>query len=243
MAEVESEEITSDSDIQLAEDNSKAVSNYDEACNDYHNTEVERTNNLNNMQKIIKRLLKKGNVAIGTQTEPINFMSNSAGSLGMSGDLLSNEHERNHIVVTPVDSHHNGGGGAGDGEHSNLLSVGGPRHSQGGTLSQSRYTRPMSNSMYLHTLPNRLQTIDQDKLVELNARLNMLLAVPIKKLKAKEKKEAAKGSSGANSAYQHSETTDKQNVGNWVCPSMVLVFLQNAIEANTSATAGQQPDG
>lgn len=71
----------------------------------------------------------------------------------------------------------------------------------------------------------------------------MLLAVPIKKLKAKEKKEAAKGSSGANSAYQHSETTDKQNVGNWVCPSMVLVFLQNVIEANTSATAGQQPDG
>ena len=49
MAEVESEEITSDSDIQLEEDNSKAVTNYDEACNDYHNTEVERTNNLNNM--------------------------------------------------------------------------------------------------------------------------------------------------------------------------------------------------
>ena len=156
MAEVESEEITSDSDIQLAEDNSKAVNNYDEACNDYHNTEVERTNNLNNMQKIIKRLLKKGNVAVGTQTEPIDFMSPSAGSLGMSGDLLSNEHERNHIVVTPIDSHRNSPGG-GDGEHPNLLSVGGARHSQGGALSQqSRYNRPMSNSMYLHNLPNRL---------------------------------------------------------------------------------------
>lgn len=39
---------------------------YDAACEDYQNTEVERTNNLNNMSKIIQRLLKKGNVPIGT---------------------------------------------------------------------------------------------------------------------------------------------------------------------------------
>ena len=32
---------------------------------------MERTNNLNNMQKIITRLLKKGNVVTGTQTDPI----------------------------------------------------------------------------------------------------------------------------------------------------------------------------
>ena len=36
MAEVESEEITSDSDIQLAEDNSKAVSNYDDSHHEDH---------------------------------------------------------------------------------------------------------------------------------------------------------------------------------------------------------------
>lgn len=73
MAEVESEEITSDSDIQLAEDNIRAVNSYQDVCRDYHNTEVERTNNLNNMQKIIARLLKKGNVATGTQTDPVDF--------------------------------------------------------------------------------------------------------------------------------------------------------------------------
>lgn len=33
--------------------------------------EVERTNNLNNIQKILQRLLKKGNTAVGTQTDPV----------------------------------------------------------------------------------------------------------------------------------------------------------------------------
>ena len=69
MADVESERLSSDSDLQL-EDN-KASGFYDAACDDYQNTEVERTNNLNNMQKILNRLLKKGNSVAGTQTDPV----------------------------------------------------------------------------------------------------------------------------------------------------------------------------
>jgi len=69
MADVESENISSDSDLQLAEN--KAASFYDAACNDYQSTEVERTNNLNNISKIITRLLKKGNVAMSTQTDSV----------------------------------------------------------------------------------------------------------------------------------------------------------------------------
>ena len=49
---------------------------YDRACADYHSTEVERTNNLNNLQKIVNRLLKKGNVSTGTQTDPIVRLEN-----------------------------------------------------------------------------------------------------------------------------------------------------------------------
>jgi len=36
---------------------------------------VERTNNLNNMAKIITRLLKKGNVVTGTQTDPVEGLA------------------------------------------------------------------------------------------------------------------------------------------------------------------------
>lgn len=55
--------------MQLA--NNEAAGIYNEACEKYADTEVDRTNNLNNMQKIINRLLKKGNTAIATQTEPV----------------------------------------------------------------------------------------------------------------------------------------------------------------------------
>ena len=70
MADVESEELSSDSDMQL-QDN-KAAPYFNDACNDYQDVEVDRTNNLNNMQKIINRLLKKGNVAIGCQTDDVD---------------------------------------------------------------------------------------------------------------------------------------------------------------------------
>ena len=58
-ADVESEELSSDSDMQLADN--KAAPYFDAACDEYQDVEVDRTNNLNNMQKIITRLLKKGN--------------------------------------------------------------------------------------------------------------------------------------------------------------------------------------
>ena len=77
-ADVESDALSSDSDLQLAE--GKAVGWYDGACNDYQDTEVERTNNLNNMQKIITRLLKKGNVTISTQTDPIEGLELNGGN-------------------------------------------------------------------------------------------------------------------------------------------------------------------
>lgn len=68
-ADVESEQLSSDSDLQL--ENNKAEGFYDKQCDDYAETEIERTANLNNMQKIITRLLKKGNTAIGTQTDSV----------------------------------------------------------------------------------------------------------------------------------------------------------------------------
>ena len=78
-----SEHISTDSDLGLTTPNSieNTITNgYDQACKEYSSTEVERTNNLNNMQKIIKRLLKKGYVSSGTQTDPFqpeDILSNS----------------------------------------------------------------------------------------------------------------------------------------------------------------------
>ena len=63
---------------------------FESACNDYQDTEVERTNNLNNMQKIITRLLKKGNVATGTQTDPIEgFELSGSGGVGVGNEYVS----------------------------------------------------------------------------------------------------------------------------------------------------------
>ena len=40
--------------------------------NQYQDAEVVRTNNLNNLNRIVSRLLRKGNRAIGTQTDPLD---------------------------------------------------------------------------------------------------------------------------------------------------------------------------
>lgn len=65
----------------------KASGWYDNACSDYADTEIERTNNLNNMQKIITRLLKKGNTQMGTQTDPIEgFELNGGNELASEND-------------------------------------------------------------------------------------------------------------------------------------------------------------
>ena len=87
MADVESENISSDSDLQLAEN--KAASFYDNACDDYQNTEVERTNNLNNISKIITRLLKKGNVPVATQTDPVEGLEDLQSLAQLKGDVGS----------------------------------------------------------------------------------------------------------------------------------------------------------
>ena len=78
-----------DSDLQLAD--GKAVGFFDSACADYQDTEVDRTNNLNNMQKIITRLLKKGNVTIGTQTDAIEGFELMGGGVALGNDQLGSE--------------------------------------------------------------------------------------------------------------------------------------------------------
>ena len=78
-----------DSDLQL--EGGKAQGWYDTACNDYQDVEVERTANLNNMQKIVSRLLKKGNIATGTQTDPIEGFELYGGVGGAAGAATSNE--------------------------------------------------------------------------------------------------------------------------------------------------------
>ena len=54
--------------------------------------EVERTANLNNMQKIVSRLLKKGNTAVGTQTDPIEGFDLGGGvAAGATSHELASE--------------------------------------------------------------------------------------------------------------------------------------------------------
>ena len=48
--------------------------------------EVERTNNLNNISKIITRLLKKGNVPMATQTEPVEGLPELASLTQVIGE-------------------------------------------------------------------------------------------------------------------------------------------------------------
>ena len=47
----------------------------------------------------------------------------------------------------------------------------------------------MPNSLHVYGFTNRMQQVDHEKLTELNMRLNTLLAQPVKKKMAKEKKE------------------------------------------------------
>ena len=42
-----------------------------QTMNDYQDLNLERTQNLNHINMIIARLMKKGNFTIGTQTDPI----------------------------------------------------------------------------------------------------------------------------------------------------------------------------
>ena len=69
MDDVTSENISSNSsENEMMRINVEA---YQDQMNQYQDAEVVRTNNLNNLQRIVGRLLRKGNRAIGTQTEPV----------------------------------------------------------------------------------------------------------------------------------------------------------------------------
>ena len=61
---------------------------------------------------------------------------------------------------------------------------------------------------------------DDEKLGELHMRLNSLLMIPVKKIKAKDK---GRGTTGTGDLI-----TDSKAV--WTTPTMLLLFLQNTIE-------------
>ena len=87
-----------------------------------------------------------------------------------------------------------------------------------------RVSRPVPNTVQLYPLSQRLQDIDNDKLGELHMRLNILLQIPVKRLKQK------KGSS------KHLiPQTQKDDRYVWATPAMILHFLQNTIELCTPA--------
>ena len=85
-----------------------------------------------------------------------------------------------------------------------------------------RVSRPVPNTLQLYPLSQRLQDIDSDKLGELHMRLNILLQIPVKRIKQK------KGSS------KHLNT-QKDDRYVWATPAMILHFLQNTIELCTTA--------
>ena len=74
MDDVTSENISSNSsENEMMKINIEA---YQDQMNQYQDAEVVRTNNLNNIQRIVGRLLRKGNRAFGTQTDPVEGLDN-----------------------------------------------------------------------------------------------------------------------------------------------------------------------
>ena len=75
--------------------------------NQYQDAEVVRTNNLNNLNRIVNRLLRKGNRAIGTQTDPLeglDALSHQDKELSLRGnnqEVLNDESNK-----TPVKDTH-----------------------------------------------------------------------------------------------------------------------------------------
>ena len=163
MADMESEEISSDSDLQLADN--KAAGYYDNACNDYQSTEVERTNNLNNMQKIITRLLKKGNVTIGTQTEPVEGLETDLHQLMRPSDPTSEGEQDLNPATNDMATH----------EASQALQKAMTGPAGAPTSGSQRLTKPLPGSVHLYGRVNAELQPDNEKLGELHMRLNMLL--------------------------------------------------------------------
>jgi len=119
------------------------------------------------MQKIINRLLKKGNTAIGTQTDQIE-------GLGLSS-IQANDNARHQDEAEPD-------------FNSNSAEDLSPTKLQTTTLSSGygqRFARAKPNAMNLYGLNNSMLQINDEKLGELHMRLNSLLQIPVKKLKMK----------------------------------------------------------
>ena len=130
---------------------------------------------MNNISKIIQRLLKKGNVPVGTQTDPVegleDLQSFEKGDKGSEAEIRGEALTANHSAegvqeAVPTSAH---------------LKM--PQRQEG----PGRLVRPQPNSLAYYTLTSSQQTVDQEKLGELHMRLNVLLAQPLKKLKQKEK--------------------------------------------------------
>jgi hypothetical protein len=67
---VASEECLEDSDCNSGEFMSKLkTKNFEDALDDYAWMKTERHNNLSNINKIVKRLMKKGSTSVETQTD------------------------------------------------------------------------------------------------------------------------------------------------------------------------------
>ena len=72
--------------------------------NQYQDAEVVRTNNLNNLNRIVSRLLRKGNRAIGTQTDPLDgldALSHQDKELSLRGnnqEVLNDESNKTPVI-------------------------------------------------------------------------------------------------------------------------------------------------
>ena len=71
--------------------------------NQYQDAEVVRTNNLNNLNRIVSRLLRKGNRAFGTQTDPLeglDALSHQDKELSLRGnnqEVLNDESNKTQV--------------------------------------------------------------------------------------------------------------------------------------------------
>lgn len=205
MADEESEKISSDSDIHL--DQNQAAENYDKICNDYNDVEVERANNLNNMQKIISRLKKKGNTTVGTQTDSVKGMKIKPLEVPKEAKITGEIELKSTTPILETQISESPGI-----RNNSVLSV----------TTPTRYQNsPQPSQHQYYAKPNLMLQHDADKLSDLNLRLNILLATPVKKLKIKDKK-ANKNQEAGLDLFQDGKYM-------WVTPQMILLFLHNTI--------------
>ena len=83
------DEVTEMSDSNSSDAGMQAlrVQQFGESCKQYQDIEVARTNNLNNLQTVVSRLLKKGNCVVGTQTDPVEGLGLGNEGVGLDKTL------------------------------------------------------------------------------------------------------------------------------------------------------------